>query len=132
MATRSTISVQMEPNKFLSIYCHFDGYPEHHGPILLENYNTYEKVMELMNLGDLSILGPNIGSEHNFKSNDYNVCTAYGRDRNEKDTKAKTYDNSIDLKNQQYAYLFKDGKWWYSDCYGDQSEFKLLTAEDCL
>jgi hypothetical protein len=37
------------------IYVHWDGYPSHMIPILRKNYNTVEKVEELLSLGDLSL-----------------------------------------------------------------------------
>ena len=83
MATRSTIGI-VGGNK---IYCHWDGYTENNGRILLEHYNTTEKVRELLSLGSLSILGerttPTEGSGHSFESPEEGVCVAYHRDRGE-------------------------------------------------
>lgn len=43
MATRSTISAKIG-DSIHSIYCHWDGYPSHHNPILTKHYNTQEAV----------------------------------------------------------------------------------------
>ena len=58
MATRSRIAIENQDGTVLSIYCHWDGYPSHHGPILLENYTTQEKVESLIALGSISSLAP--------------------------------------------------------------------------
>lgn len=56
MGTRSRIAARNAEGTFTSIYVHWDGYPSHHGPILLGYYNSEEKVRELLALGDMSSL----------------------------------------------------------------------------
>jgi len=124
MSTRSHIGVHRinEPEKIDYIYCHSDGYPEHQGFILTNYYNTIEKVNELMKLGDLSYLGEEIGEKHDmdkrtyFQKRENNWCSAFGRDRGETGTEAKTdlyfkvaSDNSVD-----YFYIFSpsSNKWF--------------------
>ena len=84
MATRSRIGI-LRNNVVQSIYCHWDGYVEHHGPILLEHYNAYEKISELMNLGNISSLAPKIAptGNHSFDEPEDDVVVAYHRDRGE-------------------------------------------------
>ena len=60
MATRSTIGIVRGYHDTTRIYCHWDGYLEWNGAILQKYYNTAEKVEELMALGNLSSLGPEI------------------------------------------------------------------------
>ena len=124
MATRSNIGIyDSKINEGRAIYCHWDGYPEHNGAILLEHYNTKEKVLELMELGNLSVLGQNIGSKVDFNNfrNDYEngeiQCIAYGRDRGEANVGAKhfraseTYGYVGSFFDEVYEYLFIDGVW---------------------
>lgn len=105
MGTRSMIAIKDSENKFRTIYCHWDGYPEHHLPILTENYSTPETVEELFALGNLSCLDENLDS-----------CEAYHRDRNEdwEDVKPQEH-SSLDTALQgswaAYYYVF-DGKEW--------------------
>ena len=40
MATRSNIGIVNEDDSITAIYCHWDGYPEHNGKILLNHYNN--------------------------------------------------------------------------------------------
>lgn len=56
MGTRSRIAIRNADNTYLSVYCHWDGYPSHHGPILQEAHNTEEKVRALLAGGDFSSL----------------------------------------------------------------------------
>ena len=122
MSTRSLIA-KATKHGFEAIYCHSDGYPEHHGPILTQHYATEDAVNSLLRLGDLSILGPQIGEAHDFRSH-YPVasergwCLAYGRDRGDKDTGMRGFATEEELlasANERWAkfvYLFRDGRWF--------------------
>ena len=61
MGTRSRIGLQLANDSILSIYCHYDGYPEFNGVKLVEHFNSYEKAAELIDLGDISCLWTNAG-----------------------------------------------------------------------
>ena len=65
MSTRSLIGVNSN-NNIRSVYCHFDGYPEHHLPILQECYQTQEKANLLIDQGGISILDRRIGEKQLF------------------------------------------------------------------
>ncbi len=54
MATRSRIGLQLNDEAILSVYHHWDGYPEWLGVTLNEKFNTREKVAELIDGGDIS------------------------------------------------------------------------------
>ena len=54
MATRSRIGIQLKDNSVLSVYHHWDGYPEWLGRILTTHYNSREQVTELIDGGDMS------------------------------------------------------------------------------
>ena len=54
MATRSRIGIQLKDDSVLSVYHHWDGYPEWLGRILTTHYNTKEKVADLIDGGDMS------------------------------------------------------------------------------
>lgn len=63
MATRSTIWYKdIDSNNYKGVYCHWGGYPSNNGKLLLENYNSLEKVKELVSLGFLSSLREDIKS----------------------------------------------------------------------
>lgn len=115
MSTRSTIAVKTS-NGVDIIYCHFDGYPQHHLPILKAYYNTPEKVKELIALGNLSSLdaSPTCPKGHTFNNAIEGYCVAYGRDRGERGQEAKHYTTWADAmkeQQQEYNYIFTENGW---------------------
>ena len=132
MATRSHIGIKNQDNSVTYIYCHWDGYPEHNGMLLCKHWDDVYFVEQLMNLGNLSCLGSEIGERQNFdQPTDSNWCLAYGRDRGEENVDYRTFSSEQDfLENfnggEEFHYLFKDGKWYYSDY---TSEFKPLEID---
>ena len=72
MATRSLIGMNLDNGITKIIYCNWDGYPEHNGQLLVNNYTSPSAILDLLGLGDLSSLDATPTS-----------CTAYHRDRNE-------------------------------------------------
>ena len=116
MSTNAEIAVLNENGSVEAIYLHWDGYNHNGaGDMLREHYTELDKVKELIKLGDLSTLGPEIGEKHDFDSRDASVCTAYGRDRGEDGAAADHYNDFAAFKRegcaQQYVYLFADGAW---------------------
>jgi len=55
MGTRSRIGIQLSDDSILSVYHHWDGYPEWLGRILKTHFNTREQVSELIDGGDMSV-----------------------------------------------------------------------------
>ena len=136
MATRSNIGIVNENGSVTGIYCHWDGYPEHNGKLLLKHYTDSERINGLMSLGSLSILAENLYSTdiHTFNNPQEGVCVAYGRDRGETGTNSKTFDNISEFEEfagnswSDYQYLFNNGKWQYRNHNGTWNE---LTARVC-
>jgi hypothetical protein len=120
-----------------AVYCHWDGYLEHNGSILNKHYSASPKVNNLIALGDLSSLRPEIGEKHAFSQFEVpkdereayektveNMCTFYTRDRGE-DAPYKFFPTIkealgfYDGSWCEYFYLFKydadmeTGKWFY-------------------
>ena len=60
MATRSRIGIQLDDESILSVYCHWDGYPQFNGVKLVKHFNSREKVKELIDGGDISALWTNL------------------------------------------------------------------------
>ena len=54
MATRSRIGIQLSDDSILSVYHHWDGYPQWLGRILNTHYNSREQAAELIDGGDMS------------------------------------------------------------------------------
>ena len=56
MGTRSRIGYELPDHSVVSVYCHWDGYVEHNGRILVEHYQDREAVKELIDGGSMSSL----------------------------------------------------------------------------
>ena len=136
MGTRSRIAV-MHGSVCKSVYCHWDGYLDHNGRILQEYYDS-AKANNLVALGDLSSLRPNIGEKHAFSKLEVpmdgeaydklygDMTTFYGRDRGEEgcDFKvAHTFEEFLEQVNYcgaEYYYVMKDGVWYAGAIYATE------------
>jgi hypothetical protein len=137
MGTRSRIGV-MHGDVVKSVYCHWDGYYDHNGHILLEKYNS-SKANQLVALGDISSLRNEIDIpddvEHSFDKANDNITIFYNRDRGE-DTSWKVAHSFNEFLGQvedccgEYYYIMKDGVWYAGKMYG--SDALQLTALDEL
>jgi len=56
MGTRSRIGYELPDHTVVSVYCHYDGYVEHNGSILVSNYTDRDAVKELIDGGSMSSL----------------------------------------------------------------------------
>ncbi len=151
MGTRSRIGV-MHGDNVKSVYCHWDGYLEHNGAILQEHYDSV-KANQLVALGDLSSLRPNIGEKHKFSPFDCDeltseefekqyggMCTFYGRDRGETGTEWKTHTNFVDFFAEvdgswcEWYYIMRDGVWYVGNIYEKDERFfkKLVPLTEAL
>ena len=54
MSTNARIGLKLADGSILSAYHHWDGYPEWLGVTLKEQYNTKEKIAELIDGGNMS------------------------------------------------------------------------------
>lgn len=122
MATRSLILKEEKNGKYSGLYCHCDGYLTHNGAILIDHYNTKERVEELFKRGDLSYLAPKVEPDpqtsHTHENPCADVCVFYSRDRgfSAEDTAPFTCELA-ELDSDpliEYAYIFnRDGQWNY-------------------
>lgn len=124
MATRSRIGIQLSDESVLSVYHHWDGYPEWLGRILRTHYNTREKIAELIDGGDMS----SCWSEMRWTNEGAEKVKEYGpeyySDRGE-NCPPRHDDNIYDYlaEGEEYAYIFTLKDEWV--CYdlhqwGDQ------------
>jgi hypothetical protein len=135
MGTRSTIALEFADGTVEQVYCHWDGYLEHNGKILQEHYTDPFKLRDLIDLGDLSSLRPEVGAGHPFSQFDTtmtteqfdalygNMCTFYGRDRKETGTGAKKFvdfqDYVANHQYEEYEYILRNvegqATWFVAD-----------------
>jgi len=131
MGTRSMIAIQNPHSKQIrAVYCHWDGYLEHNGAILHKHYAASSKVNNLIALGDISSLRPEIGEKHAFSRLETpmddeaydklygNMTTFYTRDRGE-DTPFKVFKN---LKAAEEHYCWSD--YFYCFKYKKSDDFQ--------
>ena len=112
MATRSRIGLQLADGNILSVYHHWDGYPEWLGVTLNEKFNTRDKVAELIDGGDISCCD----SDSDWNLNKVENHVQYYNDRG--DNTEPRLDSNFDdyVKNgEEYAYVFTLDHVW--ECY---------------
>ena len=110
MGTRSTIAVK-DGNNVTWVYCHWDGYLDHNGKLLFENYNSKEKALEIVSHGNMSSLGKTIGEKVDFNKvpPDHEGCIFYCRDRGE-NLKIQKCSLVYEIEKEQYNYVFDCGE----------------------
>jgi len=106
MGTRSNVAYATEDNKIVASYCHYDGYIEHNGVMLLKYYNGEKQARDLVDNGYMSSLQPTIdqineGRVHEDKPIEY---------RNE-----FIFMDELEALWFEFVYLFKEGKWYVAE-----------------
>ena len=127
MGTHSRIGKLLPDGKVRSIYCHYDGYVQGGvGEDLLNHYQDESKIDALLDLGNLSGIGKEIGQKqdfYDFTNQNPNWCLAYERDRGQKNQEARIdASEEVYLKDGDYPYiyLYKNGEWWFRDTHQDR------------
>lgn len=139
MGTRSYIAKQIGSDQYLTIFCHFNGYPEENGAVLVQHYNTPEKVDALLALGDLYYLrektDPDPGVPHDHNNAQPGVTIAYHRDEGWSECAAaiKTLEEIDDPGSDgiEFIYVFtEDGQWSYFPT--GEAEFGIRNVKEDL
>lgn len=112
MSTRSYIGIKNEDDTLQFVYCHWDGYPDNNGSILLEHYQDEQKIRDLIKKGGMSALEPEIKDisyytdSHNESINIINFDSIQDLNR-----------TSLDLFDIEYYYYFdvKSQQWYAAD-----------------
>ena len=115
MATRSRIGIALADDSVLSVYHHWDGYPQWLGVTLEKKFNTKDKVVELLDGGDISCC------DSDWNLNKVDNCVQYYNDRGEK-TEPRldlTFEDYF-ADGEEYAYIFlpEDNIWECYDLHG--------------
>ena len=126
MATRSRIGLRLAGDAILSVYHHWDGYPDWLGVHLVQNYTTKEQVAELLDGGDISC----IDSDTDWNNDKCEPHVLYYNARGE-DTEPR-FDQSVEdyLDNgEEYAYLFENNEWVCYDLHGSKPQIIEIPTE---
>ena len=107
MSTNSRIGLRLEDGSILSVYHHWDGYPEWLGVTLNEHYNTRESIAELIDGGNMSCCwtqsGWELEDDEELEGKPY--VPLYYTDRGE-----KLEDNAPKLSKDEKEYLVDTDK----------------------
>jgi hypothetical protein len=122
MATRSRIGIELKNGSVLSVYHHWDGYPEWLGRILKTHYNTREKVAELIDGGDMSSCWTEDRWNSETKAQEYGP--QYYSQRGD-DCPPRHDETLMEYLSdgEEYAYLFnRNGEWvcYNMNCYEEK------------
>ena len=100
-----------ETTKIISIYHHYDGYPEELGETLLNEFNDYEKALNIMSFGDASSINDDSAKFYNsWRAGEPWEYTSHRQFESEQD-----FEEAI----ENYYYLFNDGKWFVKKYEGE-------------
>ena len=114
MGTRSRIGIELSDQSILSVYHHWDGYPEWLGRILETHYNTRELVEELIDGGDMSTCWGNSNWNDDTKPAKY--APRYYAARG--DSSPPRLDKDMEeffSDGEEYSYIFRNGNWFAYD-----------------
>lgn len=127
MGTRSRIGIELPDHSVVSVYCHWDGYPEGNGKTLVQHYLNHQDVAELIDGGGMSSLRTRgtwdhsspIRDENGEYINDAAGYPMYENDREpqplyytergeELDIAHTSFDEFVsgNLGGEEYAYLY--------------------------
>ena len=126
MATRSRIGLRLAGDAILSVYHHWDGYPEWLGVTLRDKYTTKEQVAELLDGGDISC----IDSDTDWDRKECEPHVLYYNARGE-NTEPRLDENEQDFfdNNEEFAYIFDNGVWECYDLHYDKPVRKEIPEE---
>jgi len=101
MATSGLVAIKMESGEILSCYNNFDSFPDILG-VYLQNYKTYDEVLNLINRGYIS-----------ETDND-----EYHESLKKKFVNIKEWIDSFSRFDAVYSYIFDGGVWKCHDTHG--------------
>jgi len=124
MATRARIGIQLKDGSILSVYHHWDGYPEWLGRILNTHYNARSLAEELIDGGDMSSCWTedrfSIDPTTGYKVQEYGpqYYSQRGEDCPPR-LDADLCEYLLPANGEEYHYLFRNGKWvcYNMNCY---------------
>ena len=125
MSTRARIGIQVG-NSIVSVYHHWDGYPQWLGRILNTHYTTKNQVIDLIDGGDMSTCWTKerwTGKELAPYVKEIKESEEYGPQhyaQRGEDCPPRLDESITEFINngEEYGYIFKDGEWF---CYDTKS-----------
>lgn len=104
MSTNSMIAYyDGASDSVVATYCHYDGYPEHNGKMLVQHYNNSSDAKKVALAGYISGLEADL-SESVSKSANRGDPMNYA-------SIGEFLSDMVDCPHIEYVYLWADGKW---------------------
>ena len=116
MGTRSRIGIQLQDESIVSVYCHYDGYPAFNGKVLRDNYDTVDKVKELIDGGDMSCTWTNSGwGNETLPETGALYYTSRGESLEDNAPRLDKDMEEFFSDGEEYSYIFRNGNWFAYD-----------------
>ena len=128
MATRSRIGYQLKSGSIVSVYHHWDGYPQWLGKKLTTNYTTDKEITELIDGGDISTIETD--KDWGYKTAPTHV--QYYAQRGDTGVEPLLHKNQREFIKVtddccgEYSYLYRNGRWFCYDINGKSVSLKNL------
>lgn len=122
MGTSCGITVKVEKDKCLHVYCHGDGDLYGAGKTLNGNYNSLRRVKDLVEMGNISLLRPYIHPDPDLPHEWFDfdpgklqadVCRFYIRDRGDEHQETEVLSHRDEAPDYEHNYYFNGEKWLY-------------------
>ena len=129
MGTRSTIALEFADGTVEQVYCHWDGYLEHNGKLLVENYSDPFELQKLLALGAFSSLCATVeetktGAYHHWRGEELVI------------NKYKNADEYFDCSQQEeYDYILRNVNGtatWFVRCYSTDNQWVTIGEAENL
>ena len=113
MSTRSNIVLLRKDNSCSAVYCHYDGYLEHNGRMLLDNYSSTKDVRALVSMGDIRSLKPTLDEMVEEGYTDTEDVSAFTP---QNFNTLRAYMSQVDTLFIEFIYMWseEDESWWLS------------------
>lgn len=109
-----------EDTEVIRIYHNLDGNINRLGEVLLKDFNSYEKAMNLMAFGDANTIIEEKATFYNsWRNGEEWKYTKPKQFKSEKLFESKSLES--------YIYLFKDGQWYVKKYFSYDNSWRLLT-----
>ena len=99
MSTNARIGLKLDDNNIVSVYHHWDGYPEWLGKQLVDKYTTRDQIEELIDGGDV----PEHVQYYSHRGEDCPPKLAES---------VSEYFEQCDNCGAEYGYVFEKGEWF--------------------
>ena len=148
--TPPAIHTPKKKGSVLMTYCQLDGYPSGVGKALLEDYNDYESVLNLISAGCLETLIWTQKNKDTYyggfqmapdRANPFDLTIGISKmsARWKDEVSLQAFPSLNKVKRQQaYLYIWKDGSWWIARrCKRDEQPvingetLRQLTRKNC-